>query len=114
MVKSIPEITNPSLYVGKLCKAVFNLIILTCHICQVQVGCDDDDDDDDDDDCQVQRKHETAEGYFSEVGQEKVRRLYEIYRVDFEMFGYTAEGFLTPVVVLPGQIVRQEEPDEKL
>ena len=48
---------------------------------------------------QVKRKHDTAEGYFAEVGQEKVRRLYEIFRLDFEMFGYTAEGFLTPPVM---------------
>ena len=43
---------------------------------------------------QIKRKHDSAEEYFAELGQEKVRRLYEIYRLDFELFGYSAEGFL--------------------
>ena len=43
-----------------------------------------------------------------------MRRLYDIYRMDFEMFGYTAEGFLTPVIILPGKMIHQEKQDEKL
>ena len=44
---------------------------------------------------QVKRKHESAEEYFAELDQEQVRRLYEIYRMDFELFGYTTVGFLS-------------------
>ena len=32
--------------------------------------------------------------YFNTIGKEKIRRLFEIYRIDFEMFGYQLEEYL--------------------
>ena len=32
--------------------------------------------------------------YFKTIGAEKTRRLFEIYRVDFEMFGYQVDQYL--------------------
>lgn len=44
------------------------------------------------------RKHEDPLQYYRELGEDRVKRLYEIYRVDFEMFGYSVEDiFFTEV-----------------
>ena len=35
-----------------------------------------------------------TEDYFAQLPSNVVLRLYEMYKVDFEMFGYSAEGYL--------------------
>ena len=32
--------------------------------------------------------------YFQEIDEESVRKLYDIYKIDFEMFGYTVDDYL--------------------
>ena len=41
------------------------------------------------------QQDEKIDYYFSMLKKEVVRRLYEIYRVDFEMFGYDASKYLS-------------------
>ena len=41
------------------------------------------------------QQDEKIDYYFSMLKREVVRRLYEIYRVDFEMFGYDASKYLS-------------------
>ena len=33
--------------------------------------------------------------YFKNIDSEKIEQLYEIYRIDFEMFGYEAEQYFS-------------------
>ena len=39
-----------------------------------------------------------AREYFKEIDAESKRKLYEIYRIDFEMFGYSPEEYFGHVV----------------
>ena len=32
--------------------------------------------------------------YFQEIDEESVRKLYDIYKIDFEMFGYSVDDYL--------------------
>ena len=41
------------------------------------------------------QQDEKIDYYFSMLKNEVVRQLYEIYRVDFEMFGYDASKYLS-------------------
>ena len=41
------------------------------------------------------QQDEKIDHYFSMLKNEVVRQLYEIYRVDFEMFGYDASKYLS-------------------
>ena len=34
--------------------------------------------------------------YFGEIDQEKTQELLEIFKIDFEMFGYTAKDYFDP------------------
>ena len=33
-------------------------------------------------------------GYFREIDEESVKKLYDIYKIDFEMFGYSVDDYL--------------------
>ena len=42
----------------------------------------------------VGKKYELAKQYFGQLDKKVVLQLFELYRVDFELFGYTADSFI--------------------
>ena len=41
-------------------------------------------------------KSEVIKSYYSRLDQETILKLYEKYRIDFELFGYSIDGYLPP------------------
>ena len=41
--------------------------------------------------------------YYSQVGKENIRKIWEIYKMDFELFGYRFPGPLQPLFSVVGQ-----------